>query len=102
MICRNHVGLYRKPHVLAHVAIMTRLIDIRVVLFNARKVPDEILVHLIVIQRFIIHDRLGEIIIISEYKLFVKVLCQTTNTIGCGIFSRPVPSLDPEGALLFL
>jgi hypothetical protein len=49
MIGTLHVRLHRKPHAVAHVAITGRLIDIGVVVINPREVPDEILVHLIVI-----------------------------------------------------
>ena len=103
MIGVLHVSLPRKPHALGHFAIMSRLIDFGVVLIQVRKFPDEIPVHLIIIQRLIVHYRFIEVIIIGEYKLLPEVLCRaTTHGMRCAISRRPVPGVKPDVALLFL
>lgn len=103
MIGVLHVSLPRKPHALGHFAIMSRLIYFGVVLIQVRKLSDEIPVHFIIIQRFIVHYRVCKVIIIGQYKLLAEILCRaTTHGMRCAISSRPVPGVKPDVALLFL
>jgi hypothetical protein len=103
MIAVLHVSLPRKPHALGHFAIMSRLIYFGVVLIQVRKFPDQIPVHLIIIQRLIVHYRFCEVIIIGQYKLLAEIFCRaTTHGMRCAISSRPVPGVKPDVALLFL
>ena len=103
MIGVLHVSLPRKPHALGHFAIMSRLIYFGVVLIQVRKLSDEIPFNFIIIQRFIVHYRVCEVIIIGEYKLLAEIFCRaTTHGMRCAISSRPVPGVKPDVALLFL